>query len=59
MTVFGWDRVTIFAVIAPPTSNEYFKYFQRVGEKTAHEPLLSLPPECKKFDVVRVKVPRH
>jgi kynurenine formamidase len=39
------------------TSQEYFNYFERVGQKTEHEPLLRIPPECKKRDLVHAKVP--
>jgi hypothetical protein len=42
VTVEGWHEVTIVAVVAPPTTQEYFNYFQRVGERTQHEPLLSI-----------------
>jgi hypothetical protein len=49
--------VTIIAVVAPPTSQEYFNYFQRVGQKTSHEPLLGIPLECKIGDIVHAKVP--
>jgi hypothetical protein len=55
VTVFGWHRVTIIAVIAPPTSQDYFNYFQRVGQKTQHEPLLRIPLECKKRHSIQAK----
>jgi hypothetical protein len=55
--VWGWHRVTIVAVIAPPTSQEYFRYFQRVGKKTDYEPIIGIPPECKKRHTISAKVP--
>jgi hypothetical protein len=55
ITVFGWHRVAIYAVVAPPTTQEYFDYFQRVGGVTKHEPLLKIPAECKRRDVVSAK----
>jgi hypothetical protein len=58
VTVSGWHRVTIIAVVAPPTSQEYFNYFERVAAKTTHEPLLGIPVECKKRDLVHAKVPQ-
>ena len=55
--VWGWHHVTLIAVVAPPTSQEYFNYFQRVGQKTGYEPLLGIPLEGKKRATVRAKVP--
>jgi hypothetical protein len=54
---WGWNNVTITAVIAPPTTQEYFNYVQRVGNLTKHKPILRIPPECKHRDTVRAKVP--
>ena len=56
VTVFGWQNVTIFSVIAPPTTQQYLDYFQRVGDRTKHEPLLAIPPGCKRRAVVHAKV---
>ena len=58
INVWGWQNVTVAAVVAPPTSQEYFNYFQRVGSKTNHEPILGIPAECKHRDLVQVKVPK-
>ena len=55
--VWGWQHVTIYAVIAPPTTQEFFNYFQRVGEKTGFAPMLGIPRECKKRATLRCKVP--
>jgi hypothetical protein len=38
--------VKIIAVVAPPTSQQLFRYYGRVGEKTSWEPLDEIPPEC-------------
>ena len=52
-----WQNVTITAVIAPPTTQGYFNYFQRVGNKTGFEPLSGIPPECKWRATIHAKVP--
>ncbi|HEX3747650.1 MAG TPA: hypothetical protein VHW09_27130 [Bryobacteraceae bacterium] len=57
ITADGWHQVTVTAVVAPPTTQEYFNYFQRVGGMTKHEPLLSIPSECKRRHSIHVKVP--
>lgn len=54
---YKWSNLTITAVIAPPTTQEYFNYFQRVGKKTDFEALSGIPPECKWRDTVQAKVP--
>jgi hypothetical protein len=41
------SSVKIFAVVAPPTSQQLFRYYGKVGEKTKNwEPLDEIPPEC-------------
>lgn len=57
VTAFGWRNVTITAVVAPMTSQEYFRYFQRVGPKTNFEPISEVPPECKQRATIHVRVP--
>jgi len=56
--VWGWNHVTIIAVVAPPTSQEFFSYFQRVGYKTGFEALLNIPRECKMRATVHARVPK-
>ena len=55
---WGWNNVTVVAVVAPPTSQDYFNYFQRMGPKTNYEPILGIPKECKHRDSVLAKVPK-
>jgi hypothetical protein len=57
ITAFGWTNITIVAVVAPPTTQEYFNYFQRAGPKTSFEPILAIQYECKYRDRVQAKVP--
>jgi hypothetical protein len=38
--------VKIIAVVAPPTSQQLFRYYCKVGEKTRWEPLDEIPSEC-------------
>ena len=46
----------IIAVVAPPTSHEFFTFFQKAGMAKGHfEPLDRIPPECKNMDSVQVK----
>jgi hypothetical protein len=58
INALGWTNITIVAVVAPPTTQEYFNYFQRVGPKTSFEPILKIPPECKHRDTVQAKIPK-
>jgi hypothetical protein len=55
----GRDRVKIIAVVAPQTSQDFFRYYEAVGAKhnTAFEPLLRVPPECRNIDSVQARVP--
>jgi len=45
----------IIAVVAPPTSVDFFKYYQRMGSKTNYEGLDRVPPECKIRDSVQAR----
>jgi hypothetical protein len=36
----------IVAVVAPPTSRDFFRYFQNVGAATKYAPLPGVPAEC-------------
>jgi hypothetical protein len=62
----GPTNVTIIAVVAPPTSRDFFQYFQRVGDRTrtmpspdgpSYEPLARVPPECTNVAEVQAKKP--
>ena len=42
------SRAKIIAVVAPPTSDDIFTYFQKQGEATrSFGPLKGLPAECR------------
>lgn len=49
------DQVKIIAVVAPPTSQDFFKYYQSLGPKLVYnyEKLIRVPPECKNMDSVQ------
>ena len=47
----------IVAVVAPPTSVDFFRYYQRVGNKTNHEALTRVPVECTNWDSVQARLP--
>jgi hypothetical protein len=47
----------IIAVVAPPTSRDFFIYFQRCGQKTNWAALNRVPPECWNRADVQAKVP--
>jgi hypothetical protein len=49
--------VRLVAVVAPPTSRDFFSYFQRNGGKTGYDGLLRIPPECHNRTSVQAKVP--
>lgn len=53
----GGPNVTIIAVVAPPTSQEFFQYYEKVGSKTAYEPLERIPAECWNIHEVQAKKP--
>jgi hypothetical protein len=58
VNVMGWHSVIVVAVVAPPTSQDYFNYFQRMGRdfKTGYQPIGRIPPECKRRATVHAKV---
>ena len=48
----------IFAVVAPPTSQMLFRYFQERGQETnTYAALLGVPPECHNRHSVQTKLP--
>jgi|SRR5271166_1929818 len=51
--------VTIHAVVAPPTSQDFFKYYQKLGglREQKYEPLSRIPAECKNVASVQVFLP--
>ncbi len=50
-------EVKIVAVVAPPTSQLLFRYYEKNGSKTDWDPLPSIPDECKSMASVQVIVP--
>jgi hypothetical protein len=56
----GIANVKIIAVVAPPTSQQYFRYFQRLGavRDWTFEPLPHVPPECVNVDTVQARIPK-
>jgi hypothetical protein len=52
----GYEKVQIVAVVAPPTSNEFFEYFYANGSKTHWAPLPHLPVECSNVHIVPARV---
>jgi hypothetical protein len=55
----GKKQVRILAVVAPPTSQDFFRYFQAVGKLREYkfEPLKRIPPECKNVASVQAIIP--
>ena len=55
----GMGRVKIIAVIAPPTSQDFFRYYRHLGELRGHvyEPLQRIPPECRHRVSVQCRLP--
>jgi hypothetical protein len=51
--------VSVPLCVAPPTSQDYFRYFQKLGgmRECGYEPLRRVPPECVNFDAVQARVP--
>jgi hypothetical protein len=47
----------IVAVVASPTSKEFFKYYQRMGSKTGYEPLTRVPADCTNKVSVQARLP--
>jgi hypothetical protein len=56
----GRSDVRIVAVLAPPTSQDFFRYFQQVGplSEPKFQPLKRLPLECINRDSVQARVPK-
>ena len=55
----GKKNVKIVAVVAPPTSQDYFRYFQEVGNKNNYQyrPLKRIPPERRNQSHVQARMP--
>ena len=56
----GRTSARIYAVVAPPTSQDYFRYFQKLGglRDYRYEPLPRVPSECTNFDCVQARFPK-
>jgi hypothetical protein len=56
----GKAEVRIIAVVAPPTSQDFFRYFQELGRLREYQfkPLPRVPPECVNMDSVQAKIPK-
>jgi hypothetical protein len=39
-------RITIFAVVAPPSARAFFEYYQKHGQATNWDPIHEIPAEC-------------
>jgi hypothetical protein len=48
----NYSRAKIIAVVAPPTSHDFFTYYQAHGKETHWADLTRLAPECKNKDEV-------
>jgi hypothetical protein len=58
ITAEGWKSVKIVAVVAPPSSQDFFRYFQHVGGlREKYEPLKRVPPECRNLASVQAFMP--
>ena len=59
VNAMGRGHIKIVVVIAPPTSQDYFGYFQMVGRQSENNftPIPRVPPECTKRDSVQARVP--
>jgi hypothetical protein len=55
----GKADIRIVAVVAPPTSQDYFRYFQKLGVLRDYEfePLMRVPFECINLDSVQARIP--
>lgn len=42
----GQAKLTIFAVVAPPSAQAFFEYYQKHGNATRWSPLREIPAEC-------------
>ena len=52
----GRTYVKIIAVVAPPTSQDFFHYYQEQGRSTNFQPLNRLPAECLNAASVRARI---
>jgi hypothetical protein len=51
-------QLRIIAAVAPPTSQDFFRYFQEVGNnQNKFEPLKRMPPECRNWASVQALIP--
>jgi hypothetical protein len=58
VNVLGRSLLRLYAVVAPPTSQDLFRYFQKRGDETRHfVPLNRVPPECRNIHSVQARVP--
>src|ERR1035441_8656839 len=55
----GKPNVRIVAVVAPSSSQDFFRYFQKLGQlrNNDFEPLPRVPPECVNQDSVQARIP--
>jgi hypothetical protein len=55
----GRKNIRIVAVVAPPTSQDFFRYYQLVGQKRGYqfEPLRRVPAECQNHASVQAYQP--
>lgn len=55
----GKQQVKIIAVVAPPTAQDFFRYFQKIGIQRDYqfEPLVRVPIECINRAFVQAIVP--
>jgi len=54
----GRSPLRILAVVAPPTSQMLFRYFQQRGDETGnYVPLKGVPPECRNTHSVQARLP--
>jgi hypothetical protein len=52
------QSIKIVAVVAPPTAQDLFRYYQTVGAKLPnYEPLNRVPPECTNRTSVQAQMP--
>jgi hypothetical protein len=54
----GATRIKIIATVAPPTSDQFFRYFQTTGNTNQNKfvPLSQIPVECKNIDEVQARI---
>lgn len=55
---YGTSTLKIVAVVAPPTSQDLFRYFQHIGSEIKDfKPLPRIPPECTNTASVQARLP--